>query len=554
MSAPSANAAIWYASDGYDPETKGINGRRVAGASFLKGFVQHAQVDEFVSLSETLSGAQAFEAQLKALGAKKPIRGVEFFNARKIAPVDVLYYPAPNYASELWRRQTLGNTAYSICGITHTTATSAVMQGAVDLRLAPQMPWDAVICTSQAVLASQEAQHDMVDDYIRQRFGSVPARPMMPVIPLGIIPEDYAHDPAARKRLRERLSIGAQDIVISTLSRLTPYGKFDPFPLFLAMEAAQAKLPKGMKLHFVACGIYADKHSQEIFETGAKALMPNVSYTHLDGSLKEARDEALSGADIFTFPIDNIQETFGLAPLEAMAAGLPQITTDWDGMRDTVSEDVGIRVPTRGLAAGHGATEAWAYVSKRLSYAQYTSNISALTEVDLTALTEAIVTLACDPEKRRAMGAAGLKRVRKLYSWAKIIPQYQMLWAELSSIRQRALSTHDTAGLQPNPAAPAPTKLFASYPSAPLPRGIAACVATHRSPSLEDVYDLRQFKNLKQPFEKVETLRRVLDAVTEVGLQGAVATEIAKDLKFNPLTVERCYVWLLKYGFIARRG
>lgn len=554
MSNPKHNAAIWYASDGYDPENKGINGRRVAGASFLKGFAAHGRVEEFVSLSENQRGAKAFEAQMRSLGVTKPIRGASFFNARKIAPLDVLYYPAPNYASELWRRQSLGNTAYSICGITHTTATTAVMQGAVDLRLAPQMPWDAVICTSQAVLASQEAQQDMVDDYLRERFGSVPARPLMPVIPLGVTPEDYAHDPKARKRLRDRMNLGAKDIVLSTLSRLTPFGKFDPFPLFIAMEDASQKLPKGLKLHFVACGIYTDEHSRKIFETGAAKLMPNVSYTHLDGTSAEARTEALSGADIFTFPIDNIQETFGLAPLEAMAAGLPQITTDWDGMRDTVSEDVGIRVPTRSLPAGHGAIDAWGYLAKRLSYAQYTNNISAMTEVDLPALTEAIVTLASDPEKRKMMGAAGLKRVKERFSWSKIILQYQELWGENSSIRSKAAEGADTRHLHPNPAAPSPMKLFEGYPSALFPKGIAACMATGRTPAMEEMFALRQYDKLRQPFEKPETLRRVLDAIATAGARGAVASDVAKALSFNPMTVERCYAWLLKYGYIARLG
>jgi glycosyltransferase involved in cell wall biosynthesis len=554
MSTPKHNAAIWYASDGYDPDNKGINGRRVAGASFLKGFAAHGRVEEFVSLSENHRGAKAFEAQMRALGVSQPIRGVSFFNARKIAPVDVVYYPAPNYASELWRRQSLGSKAYSICGITHTTATTAVMQGAVDLRLAPQMPWDAVICTSKAVLASQEAQQDMADDYLRARFGNTPPRPVMPVIPLGITPKDYAHDPEARARLRKQMNLGEKDIVISTLSRLTPFGKFDPFPLFMAMEDASQKLPKGLKLHFVACGIYTDEHSRKIFEDGAAKLMPNVSFTHLDGASAEARIEALSGADIFTFPIDNIQETFGLAPLEAMAAGLPQITTDWDGMRDTVSEDVGIRVPTRSLPAGHGAIDAWGYLTKRLSYAQYSNNISAMTEVDLPALTEAIVTLASDPIKRKAMGAAGLKRVNEQFSWKVIIPQYQDLWGELSSIRGHAETGVTTPHLHPNPIAPSPMKLFQSYPSALLPKGIAACVATGRGPELEEMFSLRQYDRLKQPFEKPDTLRRVLDCITESGTRGAVATDVAKTLSFNPMTVERCYAWLLKYGYIARVG
>ena len=36
---------------------------------------------------------------------------------------------------------------------------------------------------------------------------------------------------------------------------------------------------------------------------------------------------------------DNIQETFGLTPLEAMASGIPVIVSDWDGYRSTVRDN-----------------------------------------------------------------------------------------------------------------------------------------------------------------------------------------------------------------------
>ncbi|MBU2982543.1 glycosyltransferase family 4 protein [Lentibacter algarum] len=549
MSDPRRNAAIWYAVDGYDPETKGVNGRRVAGASFLKGFARHADVDEFVCLSESPRGGKRFTETMRGFGAHQPIRRASFHNARKISPVGTVYYPAPNFASELWRRQSLGPAAYAVCGITHTTATNAVMQGMVDLRNAPQMEWDAVICTSNAVKASQNVQLDMIDAFQRERFGKVPPRPQMPVIPLGLNCDDFAHVASARKALRGKKGWGRNDIVVATLSRLTPYGKFDPFPLFMALEAAQAELGTTRKLHFVACGIYVDKHSQKVFVDGARALMPSVSFTLLDGKDENARRATLSGADIFTFPIDNIQETFGLAPIEAMAAGLPVVTTDWDGMRDTVTDDVGIRVPTRGLGPRHTGGDGWSYLSKRTSYAQYGNNLSAMTEVDLAAMTQAFVTLARDAELRKRMGAAGLKRALDIYDWSKIIPQYQDLWAELSAIRQRLGTV--AQGLKANPAAPAPTKLFGPYPSETMPKGIGRCIAQACTVSIAEMFELRQYTALKNPFEKPQTLQKVFDAVEEMP-DGADAEQIAKQLRFNLLTVERCYAWLLKYGYLKR--
>ncbi len=49
---------------------------------------------------------------------------------------------------------------------------------------------------------------------------------------------------------------------------------------------------------------------------------------------------------IFTSPIDNIQETFGLTPVEAMACGVPRLSSDWDGYRDTGLEKQGFLIKT----------------------------------------------------------------------------------------------------------------------------------------------------------------------------------------------------------------
>src|SRR3546814_3034291 len=63
-----------------------------------------------------------------------------------------------------------------------------------------------------------------------------------------------------------------------------------------------------------------------------------------------------AAADVFVSLSDNIQESFGITPVEAMAAGLPCIVSDWDGYRDTVVDgETGILVPTWVPPAGAGA-------------------------------------------------------------------------------------------------------------------------------------------------------------------------------------------------------
>tara|TARA_B110000091_G_C13588266_1_gene379496 strand:+ start:290 stop:637 length:348 start_codon:yes stop_codon:yes gene_type:complete len=58
------NAAIYYIEDGFDPK-KGLNGRRIAGQSFLKGFFDHADVDEFIALSTNNKRLEAFKKSQK---------------------------------------------------------------------------------------------------------------------------------------------------------------------------------------------------------------------------------------------------------------------------------------------------------------------------------------------------------------------------------------------------------------------------------------------------------------------------------------------------------
>lgn len=552
-----ANAAIWYAEDGYSPSTHGINGRRVAGASFLQGFLRHAKADRFYAIVQNKTGGQAFKQTAAENAPDTPVELINRANTQRLGAAGVVNFPSPNFAPELWRRYPLGDARYSLCGITHTTATKAVMGGIFDLCTAPLQPWDGLICTSRAVQASMQHQMSLIDDYAKARFGKAPPRPQMPVIPLGIDCAAFTPSKAARHRLRAKLGLGPNDVLVLTLSRLAPYGKFDPYPLFLALQEAQQQLGTGQRLHYLTCGIYLDEHSQTVFETGAASLMPDVAYHHLDGSDATLRHQALSGADIFAFPIDNVQETFGLAPIEAMAAGLPVIVSDWDGMRDTVTPDVGIAVPSRGLSARHSYGEGVAYAFEFLPYHKYTNTLSALTELDLGALVQAILALARNPGLRQKMGAAGQARARSLYDWATVIPHMQHFWAELNARR-----TKDAPSTAPKPAqtlprelpiAPNPMGFFAAYPSQILPPGVAQCVAQADAGRLRQLYGLRRYENLNPSFETLETLLRILEALHSTGAQGANAQEVAKLAGLSVLTCERSFAWMLKYGLIARK-
>ncbi|WP_168732891.1 glycosyltransferase family 4 protein [Aliigemmobacter aestuarii] len=552
------NAAIWFASDGYDPKAKGINGRRVAGESFLRGFLTHADVDEFVLLAHGGAGPAAVRAAARDLRPDMPFRAVSLADVHRISPLGCINYPSPNFATEVWRRAPYGAAAWSICGITHTTSTAGVMQGFFDLRMSPHADWDAVICTSQAVQASVRAQMDLIDDHIRRRFNAPPPpRPQLPVIPLGIHTAEFAPDPAAGAALRARLGAGPEDLVLTTIARLTPHEKFDPLPVYLALSQAARQLAPGQRLHLVLCGIFRDDYSRRVFESGAARLMPEVGFLILDGARAEDRQAALSGADAFAFLIDNIQETFGLAPIEAMAAGLPLIVSDWDGMRDTVTPDTGIRVATRTLRPEHAVREALRYQGGADSYVQYCAGVSALTQIDVPGMAEAVLRLARDPALRRRMGEAGRRRAVEHYDWSRVIPRMQDLWADLNARRRRAPVPPPRYPAWGLPVAPSPFLLFGAYPSQVAGFGAERYVATPPAAGAPDVaamLALRDYAGLKRQFEPTASVEAVMAAILAGADRGLSRPEVENATGLRAPAVERAMIWLLKYDFIRPFG
>ncbi len=546
MRPPSRNAAIWFAPDGFDPE-KGVNGRRMAGDSFLRGWFRHAAVEEWLAITHGPNDAQLFRTLSEARRPGERVRVERLENARAIAPVGTMYISGPNFATETWRRSLWGDTAYSICGITHTISTKAVMEGAWHLRASPQAEWDAVICTSRAVKAAVSLQLELIDDFLLHRFGGqVPPRPQLPVIPLGVDCDEFRPDPAAGIALRAELGIAAEDSVALVVARLSPHEKFDPLPVYLALQRAQAGT--GRRLHLILYGNFPDSYSQRIFLAPARELMPDVTLHHLPHEGAARRLAVLSAAEMFLFLIDNLQESFGIAPVEAMAAGLPVVASDWDGIRDTVDGGAGFRVATTGARPEHVTATGLRYHGGTDNYIQYLSQLSAVTQIDVGQMAEAVRRLMLDGDLRARMGAAGQARARAMFDWQVVIPAMQDLFAELDSIRRRA----DPAKYPPIPAAalpvaPSPMDYFAAFPTKRLPKARQFRWSGTTTVPVTRMLALRDYPVTKRIFETPEDVARVADALAARG--GATAAEIAAELNTSPLKVERCLLWLMKYDY-----
>ena len=206
------------------------------------------------------------------------------------------------------------------------------------------------------------------------------------VVPCGVDTDVFTPDgPAARRGARPRLLV---------LGRLVERKGV------ATVIAALARLPQAELV--VAGG--PDRHD----------LDASADYRLLQ---EAARQHGVAGRVIFTGSVARADvpalirsadvvvaapwyEPFGIVPLEAMACGIPVVASAVGGLTDSVVDrQTGWLVPAR----------------------------------DPAALATALGQLLADPAKRAALGAAGVERARRLYSWRRVAAQTETVYLRLGA-------------------------------------------------------------------------------------------------------------------------
>ena len=107
-----------------------------------------------------------------------------------------------------------------------------------------------------------------------------------------------------------------------------------------------------------------------------------------------------------------MQESFGLTPIEAMAAGLPRVISDWDGYRDSVAHgEDGFLVTTRQPPPGAGAALAELLLSGHDMYGGYLAKTALSVAIDQEMAAHVSRALIRDKNLRRSMADKARARV-----------------------------------------------------------------------------------------------------------------------------------------------
>jgi hypothetical protein len=372
------------------------------------------------------------------------------------------------------------------------------------------------------------------------------------VIPLGIHTQDFVFTEQDRAEARRELGVDERTQVVLFMGRLSFHAKAHPLAMYQALQQAAQATEQPVVL--VECGWHANEFITKAYAAAAAQACPAVRVVTLDGRQAAQRRTAWAGADVFCSLSDNIQETFGIVPIEAMAAGLPVVVSDWDGYRDTVRDGVdGFRIPTLMPQGGLGADLAWRHAVEIDTYDMYCGHTCSLVAVDVRATALAFERLFKAPDLRRQMGEAGRARAQAVYDWKAVMGQYEALWARQDELRRAQAEAVAPPLKHPWPARMDPFHAFAAYPTQLLTPQTLLGLA---EPSLQAAKDrVRAWRALAM----VDFAHEVLptEAETQEVLEAAAAGPrpaaelVAAAARARQAFLLRSLTWLVKLGVLT---
>ena len=542
----------YFHPDGYITAGRQVMGRHVAGESFLKAALKYGTDSELWIQVEKNKHISIFESIAKSFGRNQNVNSITRSTLGQLRKPGCLFLPGPGVGEWARHRSRFGDASWSICGITHTTASTRAMDAIADLLTAPVHPWDALICTSRAVHNNVSRILEAEAEYLKRRLGvSKITLPKLPIIPLGVHADDFKRNKSVDLKARKELNISQDEVVILFVGRLAFHGKAHPLVMYQALE--QAVSATGKKIVLIECGWHANEKIQKSFERAAATACPSVRCLHLDGRNPEKLALGWSSADIFCSLSDNIQETFGITPIEAMAAGLPVVVSDWDGYRDTVRDGIdGFRIPTYMPPPGYGEEIASRHALEIDSYDMYCAHTSSVIAVDLAATTKAFIKLISSSNLRNKMGSQGRQRVLDVYDWKVIIPTYEQLWAELTSLRKASADCSHQPTVQASRLDP--FYGFASYPSKKVRIQSWVQLSTPNSDIvIQRLHKLVELEMVNYILDRMASMSQLESVLRNLNSSSKSIETLIHDIEDDDRGKEKLFlsiIWMIKLGLL----
>ncbi len=413
-----------------------------------------------------------------------------------------------------------GGRRWPAIGAVHSLDTDVVANLALALLHAPVDQGDALLCSSRAARTVLE----------RLWAGHGAEAPIsLPVVPLGVRCDDFVID---RGRARQRLELAAEAEIVLYLGRLSPLSKCDLMPLvqLFAREVA----PPRPRARLVLAGSDGPEASAGPLQAAARALGCADRIQVLPDIDHDTKLDLLAAADVFVSPSDHLQETFGISIIEAMAAGLPVVCSDWSGYRELLEDGVtGMLVPSYWLPLGPELE-----MLSRGSLVARSVALAAATIIDPGVLVARLGQLLDAPALRRTMGAAAQAEARRRFDWPVVIAAMEEVWHDL--LPRAAGRAVASVGAPP----PGGQRVFGHYPTRMLDLAVVATLTPAGRAYLDGALAAGP-GTLADP-------RRVRQLLTLTGQHGPVA--LAKLVELARSSAPSTFVTLSEISAAAKYG
>lgn len=383
-------------------------GRNFANLYFVRTLIEQGDFEECHFFVSSQAERSQLEQDLLALG----LSGKVFLDLALdecVSSFDYAFFFVPDIFTrfpDLCFLRQRRKASFRILGLIHSISYASMEGDALRLLLSPTRDDDLVLCSSAAGL--QGILNLFAHTLFRYGLKGHPIHLSMTVLPFGLDLGQFA--PMDRAEARTVMGFSQAHRHLLSLARFSIADKFDYAPLIEAFRLALPRLGEHWKL-VLAGGVsqadYFDYLERLVARRGLNERV--ILLPDLDNAKKAALYNA---CDAFVSPSDNIQETFGLTVIEAMACGLPVIASDWDGYKETVlPEETGFLVPTY-----------MPQLKRLLNHRQLLDNslvhllTAQATVVDVQRLSDAIVRLN-DSSLRAKMGRRARQWVEERFSF-----------------------------------------------------------------------------------------------------------------------------------------
>ena len=202
---------------------------------------------------------------------------------------------------------------------------------------------------------------------------------------IGVDTDKFKPNPAARVKIRREFAIPENALVIGIAGRLQrAKGYFE----FLEMAARLSR--NTAAAYFLLIGGTSRGEEGEAERIRKKADELNLGNRLIFTGFRKDLEQVLQALDIFVFP--SYAEAYGLVVLEAMASGLPVVSSDCDGILDIV-----VAGKTGELVPPKNADE----------------------------LTQRVQKLIEEPDLRKKYGKNGRDRVKETFGFEKMLDKLE---------------------------------------------------------------------------------------------------------------------------------